>query len=236
MRLLSPSSINIYRRCPRKFYFYINGYKSLPPPPRLREPLGFGRAIHEVIAHYYRIIPDSITPTEVKMYVTKAYKDVFPESLRHLRKRAERQLLNFIKFERERLKWHISPKPVAVEKEFIKGNVHGVVDAIFRKGEDVIVVDWKTGRSKARLTEDIVIQMNVYLYLTGASTAYVIFLEFGDYAEVTRTLDVEAIVKEILRDREFLPRVGSHCRECEFQMVCRLDELPNTLHPVYEVV
>ncbi len=236
MKPLSPTAINLYKKCPRKFYYYVNRAPSLPPHPRYEEALEFGKLVHQIIARYYEIIPESLTPTEVKMFVTKAYKDIFPESMYHLKERVEMQLLNFIKFEKERLKWHVSVKPVAVEHDYQRNGVHGVVDALFRKGDDLVVVDWKTGRGQARLTEDIVVQMNVYLYLTKAKEAYVIFLEFGDYAVVTPSLDVEELVRAITSDNVFLPRKGRHCESCEYQMLCFRDKLPESLFVVYNIL
>jgi len=236
VKYLSPTAINIYRKCPRKFMYYVKQFPSLPPHPKYEEALELGRIVHQIIAHYYNIIPESVTPTEVKMFVTKAYKDVFPESMLHLKERVEMQLLNFIKFEKQRLNWHISAKPIAVEKDYRRDGVHGVVDALFRKGDDLVVVDWKTGRGKARLTEDIVVQMNVYLYLTGAKEAYVVFLEFGEYSVVTPSIDVVELVKTITSDNLFIPKRGKHCESCEYQMLCFKGEIPDSMFVVYNIL
>lgn len=221
MRPVSPSGVAMWRTCPFKFYLHYSGAKPLPPHPDFAEPLEFGKAIHEVIKTYYELMPSSVTPGTLRTIMSAAFKRAWPAKLMHLRDRAERQLLNFLKFEERRITWGIDPRPLAVEKEFTKGIVHGVVDALFKAPNgEVIVVDWKSGRGRSRLTEDIVFQMNVYLYLTGASRAYPIFLEWGEWYEVRPTIDVETVVREIVEARSYPKRRGPHCQSCEYQLAC----------------
>ena len=221
---LSPTAINIYRQCPRKFYYYINEYPSLKP--FYEAATIFGDIVHKIIKRYYETIPENITPSEVQLYVTKAYKEVSEDYLiigpeRH---RLEKQLLNFIDFEKKRLTWSLTVKPIAVEKEYVKGKVHGIVDAVFLKGNDKVVVDWKTGRSQASLTEDIIIQVNVYMWLVGAKKGYVLFLEYGNFTEVPKVINVDEIVNLILMDNKYAKvRRPETCRKCEYQLLCLMD-------------
>jgi len=224
--MLSPTGINTYRKCPRKFYFYIKRAPTLVPA--FKEALEFGKTIHEIIAHYYEIIPEDLVPDEVKIWVRKAMIDIIHDEMPEMRQRIEKQLLNFIAFEKKRLTWHMSVRPVAVEKEFVKDSVHGIVDALFRRGNDLVVVDWKTGKGQADLTDDIIVQLNVYMWLTGAKTAYALFLEYGTFREVPYKIDIEELVQTIKEDKRFLPNRGSHCKFCEYQILCmRMDNLIN---------
>lgn len=215
---ISPTGINIYRKCPRAFYFYTRKYPKLEPP--FKEPLLLGTAVHEIIAHYYDIMPDDIVPGDVKIWVRKSMVEKWKPEYEPVRQRIENQLLTFINFEKRRLSWHINPKPVAVEKEYTKNCVHGIVDAIFRKNGEKIIVDWKTGRSTATLTDDIIVQLNVYMWLTGADRAYVLFLEYGNFEELTRSFDVEEVVQEILTDRRYVPIRSDKCKFCQYQIPC----------------
>ena len=216
---ISPTGINLYRECPRKFYYYYLKKKSMVPP--FRKALDFGSLIHNIIADYYRTIPDDIVPDSaihhlkqvMKKYSSQLYD---PET----RDRAERQLENFLRFERKRLRWHFSPRPVAVEKEYRKGVIHGFVDALFMKEGKLVVVDWKTGKGQSGITEAIAVQLNTYMYLTGAEEAYVLFLEYGRFDKLEYEIDIETIVNEIMADNVFAPRRGDHCRFCEYQILC----------------
>lgn len=225
---ISPHGIARFKECPFKFYLHYTGRK--PLETYWREAAEFGKAIHEIIAEYYRTLPVSITPQGAQGHLAAIFNKRWPVTLTHLRQRAERQLMNFLRFEKRRLTWRIDPRPVAVEKEYTKGQVHGIVDALFRAPNgELIVVDWKTGRSRARLTEDIVVQMNVYMYLTGARRAYALFLEFGEWYEVRPTIDVEKIVKELLSMPDYPPRPGPWCRTCEYQFACMASRYPHVL-------
>ena len=221
-KYISPSAISSYLSCPRKFYYYYNEYPSIEIET---EPLIVGKLTHEIIARYYQIVPNYATPREVRMYVTKAFKEKMRPEYEPFRDRIESLLLNFIKFEEKRLTMNMPAKPIAVEKEFVKEPVHGIVDALFRKLDGkLVVVDWKTGK-KGRLTEDIIIQMNVYLYLTGAEEALVVFLHTGGYSRVSRDpkINIKAIVEEILSDNRYppMPAKPYYCDTCPFQIICK---------------
>ena len=218
---ISPSGVAMWRVCPFKFLLHYSGVRPLPVHPSRREPLDFGRYIHEVIKDYYSNLPPSVTPASVRTLLSVSFKRVWPEELMHLRERAERQLLNFMRFEERRIAWGIDPRPIAVEREYRRGIIHGVVDAVFRAPNgELVVVDWKTGQGRSRLTDDIVFQMNAYLYLTGASRAYVILLEWGEWYEVRPSMDVEVVARELVSSESFPRRRGPHCRECEYQIPC----------------
>lgn len=216
---ISPTGINLYRECPRKFLYYYLNKKSMVPP--FREALDFGSLIHGIIAEYYRTIPPDIVPDSAIHHLKKVMKKYSPQLYDpSIRERAEKQLENFLRFERKRLQWHISPKPVAIEKEYRKGVIHGYVDALFRRGDDLVVVDWKTGRGQCGITEPIAIQLNVYMYLTGAREAYALFLEYGRFDRLEYEIDVESVVNDIMSDSVFAPIRGDHCRFCEYQLIC----------------
>ena len=225
---ISPHGIAMFKQCPYKFYLHYTGYHRLET--YWKEAALFGRIIHEIIAEYYRTLPNSITPMGARTHLSKIFQQKWPLELLHLKQRAEEQLLNFLRFETRRLSWQINPKPIAVEKEFVKGPVHGIVDALFKAPNgELIVVDWKTGRNKARLTEDIVVQMNVYMYLTGAKRAYAIFLEYGEWYEVRPSIDVESVVKQLISLETFPRRRGTWCSTCEYQIACLVTSNPSLL-------
>ncbi len=218
-KYISPHSIALYNKCPRMFYYYIHEYKSLPPPEYYKPPLEFGTLIHKIIAKYYELIPDTLVPTEILIHLKKAFNELWNVKYEPFRERVEKQLMNFVKFEKQRLSWHFNAKPVAVEKEFVKGRVHGIVDALFRKGDDLVVVDWKTGYVTAAYNDDINVQLNVYMWLTGAKEAYVVYLEYG-YWEKIEKINIEEIIKMILSDNTYAPLRGPQCDTCPYQFIC----------------
>jgi len=221
--LLSPSSIGEYLGCPYKYYL-DKILKVTPLQPMFKEALDFGHLVHEAIKHYYEIIPIDITPKMVKLYISKAIKDVGGV----ITDRLEIQLRGFAKFERERLTWGLNPKPVAVEQMFEKPPLHGVVDALFRKGRDYVVVDWKTGY-RAVIDEGYALQGMAYKYLTDAKEMYFVFLQYGQVLKLPNySFDwfwnkVQSVINGI-KNKRFNRLRGEQCKYCEFQIYCKLAE------------
>lgn len=221
MSYISPSKINTFFECPYKYYLsYVENLKPLYKPQYV-----FGSKVHEVIKKYYELIPDSITASEVPMYVSVAWKEVFGD----VTESAYRYMDGFVKFESHRLLWNINPKPLAIEKEFARGRLKGVVDALFRRGNEYVVVDWKTGMVRNPYEHQyLLVQGNIYMYLTSASICYFVFVGYGDWREVKYDktfLDniVEKFVSSV--DRGLFNRnKGEWCRLCEFNVHCYLKE------------
>jgi len=222
--LLSPYAINLYRTCPYKYY--LEYHTNVPKLPSFFEyELRIGYYVHQIIKTYYEIIPNSITPGEVQLYVARAFKEVGLEDDRLMR-----SLKGFIRFEKQRLSWHINPKPIAIEKEYIKKPLHGIVDAVFRKGKKVIVVDWKTGwkQSSDTLSEDLAIQGMTYKYLTEADEVWFIFLRFNTYTKMPNySMDwFFNIVKEVYNGivNNKFPKKRVNCDLCEYNIYCWLED------------
>jgi CRISPR/Cas system-associated exonuclease Cas4 (RecB family) len=216
-RLISFSAIQTYSECPHKYYLaYVLELK-----PLRREEYEFGHLVHQVIKTYYELIPSALTPREVRMYLAQAAKraGLDPTSRLYL-------LENFASFEERRLSWNVSAKPLAVEREFEKPPLHGVVDALFVnvKGER-IVVDWKTSlRQSAGNWEAYRLQGNIYMYLTDARRAIFYGLSKGnmmefEYEEEYLRKRVEEFLRS-LREKRFERRAGEHCYTCEYNIHC----------------
>jgi len=225
--LLSPSSINDFIQCPAKFW-YSRWYKRLPIKT---ETMEFGLTLHEIIAKYYNLIPENLTPTECFMYIRKAVEEVVgSQSLSVVLRKFSWHLKQFEKFEKQRLSWHINPKPLAVEKKYIKPPFMGIVDAIFKRDGKLVVVDWKSGRAPSELPEYYTIQGCIYAYLTNADEIIFYFLTSGRFLRIEykhcnevkqKILDVINQIKEGV----FTKNRGSHCKECPVQIPCYIDDL-----------
>lgn len=216
-RMISFSAMQTYAECPYKYYLaYVVGLK-----PLRRREYEFGQLVHKVIRTYYELIPPALTPREVRIYLAQSARrnGVDPSSNIYM-------LENFARFEEQRLAWNISAKPVAVEKEFEKPPLHGVVDALFvslREGR--IVVDWKTSlKSSVEMWEAYRLQGNIYMYLTDAKKAIFYGLTRGNVLEFE--YDEEYLRKRLeeftsaLKQRRFDRRTGDHCYTCEYNIHC----------------
>jgi len=219
--IVSPTAVNTFLECPYKYYL---AYEQLLTP--LYKPVyDFGRKIHAMIAEYYNSLPEYLTPNEVPMYLSIAVKKVGIDVDTY-----RRYLDNFVAFEKQRLSWNISPKPLAIEKEFVKKPFKGVIDAMFKKGKDIVIVDWKTGftRHNPIRDEQLTLQGNIYLYITGAKELYFIFLSYGHHEklEYDENFLRNKIVKflEAIKTKNFPKVLDERCRNCEFNAHCLSEE------------
>jgi hypothetical protein len=216
VKLVSYSKMATYNECPFKFYLaYV-----LQEKPLYKPAYAFGQEVHRIIAEYYRTLPDAVTPKEVSMYVTQTAKRLGLDAYLNTS-----LLQNFIRFEEDRLSWHINPKPIAIEKHYVKEPFEGVVDALFMSKKGVVVVDWKTSLYKGMVGwERMRLQANVYMYLTGASRALFYGLVQGraeefEYDEGYLMGQVKAFKENILSNN-FQRNIGEHCYSCEYNIQC----------------
>jgi len=218
-KLLSPSRINCMLLCPMKHHLkYVLKVKELPPP----EYFEFGSKLHEVIKNYYLNIPESITPKEVPLFVSQAVKkvdtDVNDKLLQHLR--------GFTQFEEVRLTWNIGTKPLAIEKKIERGPFQGIIDAMFKKGEEIVVVDWKSGYGWNPILDDgLQVQGEIYRYLTNADRIFFIFVKYNKWVELPKERN-SAIISKIKSAIENIRKgvkdrnKGWHCENCEVSLFC----------------
>lgn len=217
--LISPSKINTYLDCPFRYkLLYIDRVK-----PLYRQAFDFGKKLHDVIREYYTLISqskDDLTQNTIPIFISNAWKKVFGK----VDENDIRFLNGFMKFESERLSWHINPRPIVIEKEFVREPFHGIVDALFMRGKEKIVVDWKTGLMGATMNDYIRVQGNIYMYLTDARQAIFVSVGYGSYTVVeydeTFLKEILRIYTENIRGNRFEPVLDEHCKTCEVSIHC----------------
>ena len=218
--LVSPSKINMYLKCPMMCYYYTQRV-----PQKRVGALEYGIKVHQVIAKYYEIIPRNITVERIERFLRRAMKLVkFDGS-------DSTEMDNFIKFE----KWRVTNKhgyPIAVEKEFTKGDLHGRIDCLLEIEDKRTVIDWKTGYRYKKINSDMARQGLIYKYITDADEVIFIFLT-GDnivWAEASSSIDMLGIsmdeiyeVVDSIRKGDFHIQEGEHCSMCLYNIRCNLD-------------
>ena len=217
----SPYSLNLYYQCPYKFKLaYIDGAKPLPPS----EKMIIGKTIHEVLAKYYEIIPNTITPKEVPLFLAQALKEINVSS-----DRLNYLLRGFRRFEERRLTWNLNPKPIAIEKYFERGMFHGILDVIFKRHDQKLVgVDWKSGRVTMDNVSNI-IQGFVYVYIANLDEMVFVSLISGNEMKLSarELLTFKDVLRKIIngiKAKNFEKNIGDHCKTCEFSLACNLRE------------
>ena len=174
LKYLSPTSINTYLRCPRKFYLrYVKGLRSKPSIH-----LVLGKAVHEALAKYAdhnKTIGSNQNDivTALLYFYEQAWDkqagcieqlDIPQTEVKGFFRDGELMLTKWVEQKRHLAIMNDS-KAKAELKIFSKQHrVMGIIDAIHGPESQATVVDYKTG-AKDEITQDIKVQMAVYALL-----------------------------------------------------------------------
>lgn len=174
LRFLSPTSINTYLSCPRKFYLrYIKKLKTKPSIYLVR-----GSIVHRVFCRFNQLQTKpslKMTPLELQLTLLGLFEEEWKKAgdslaslgmeetrLQDFRDESQLMVINF-GFWLERC--GLSPAQRAEVKMFSKKlGLMGVVDAIHEVGGEPILVDYKTSR-RPEITPDIQRQAAIYALL-----------------------------------------------------------------------
>jgi len=189
-RLESPSSINTYNTCKRKYYY---SYKlNLPRTDSISTLTG--KAVHDALEKFFKIDITNINKTNYELILkhevlnlfndawTKALPSLLKlendkETIRHYYNESIYMLQNFINDYLSSLSVVLNGgsfqdaffklKPQTEVYLFSeKHNVHGYLDAVLEIGGEVYIIDYKTS-SRDELTEDYKLQLAIYSLMYG---------------------------------------------------------------------
>ncbi len=187
-RIESPSSINTYRLCKRKYYY---SYKlSLPKKENISAITG--KIVHETLENFFKInaadLNDSNYGDFLKHELLALFNVIWVKSMPSLSKLENSKetirehyeesmfmLHNFIDDFLSALSAEINGSTVSeafgklkpkteVYLRSDKYNVQGFVDAVLEIGSDIYIVDYKTG-SRDDITEEYKLQLAIYALL-----------------------------------------------------------------------
>lgn len=240
-RIQSPSSINMYKQCPRRyFYRYI-----LKLPTKGSIHLIRGNIVHTTLEKFFSIDLDQFDSHEFesgfRSYVLAWLTKLWKENKKELDKLqmtngdiesyfidSHKMLMNFVDqfvlklkkkiYEGNDLKESFKILTPAVEEEIINEElkVRGYIDAIHDLQEEVIIMDYKTSK-KDDMTPEYRLQLGIYAllyklkYKKVPKKVGINFLKFGEVM-----LDV---------DDELL----SHAKS-EIDFVHKMTESDNLIH------
>jgi len=189
-RVQSPSSINTYKQCPRKYYYrYIEELPSKPSIYLIR-----GKIVHSVLEKFFDIDKTIQTEDDLRVHLfgllDKTWAENYSEFLEldmeeskiksyysetkstlqkwfgRFRKKLHQQIKSGRSFS-DAFK-HLTP---IREKEFLSDNhqLRGFIDAIFEKNDNVVILDYKTG-SKTHITPEYRLQLGMYVLMYKEAT------------------------------------------------------------------
>ncbi|HEV2216223.1 MAG TPA: ATP-dependent DNA helicase [Candidatus Dormibacteraeota bacterium] len=229
--VLSYSSIQSYRDCPRQYWFR---YRQRLPAAQSAEAVQ-GTILHEVLrrAGEERRTGGAITRERLHAMHSEVWEEAsFPDA----RRAPTFRRLGLEQLEAFRASGGFERTPDLVEREFsaaVDGfMLHGVIDRVDRTDEGWLIIDYKSGRPLARARRDL----QVALYALGASTALslapieleVIYLAEGSAIRLegvprlqdeARAIAIE--VAEKIRGGHFDPQPERRkCRLCPYRLAC----------------
>lgn len=182
-RVQSPSSINLYKSCPRKYYYiYVKGFQLLPSIHLVR-----GNIAHSVLEHFYNIDTKDITkenfrqklqaemPGLLVKYWTGAKKeleelDLAQSQIQFFFEETLMMLFNWLNHFCDRVEKHKGDFQTAFkaltpvrEKQYTSEAhaVRGFIDAIELAEEGVRIVDYKTSKEPV-ITPEYRLQLAIY--------------------------------------------------------------------------
>ncbi|NQU98815.1 PD-(D/E)XK nuclease family protein [Candidatus Woesearchaeota archaeon] len=182
VRVESPSSINTYKQCPRKYYYhYIEELPSLPSIHLIR-----GNIVHSVLEDFFDIDKKIDSEDSLRLHLfwllekkwaenntelseiglgDRKLKFYYDESkcmlknwFNRFKKKLRAQNNNGLTFN-QAIK-HLTPnREVKFKSE--KFQVRGFIDALFENNGNVIILDYKTSK-KNELTREYRLQLGIY--------------------------------------------------------------------------
>ena len=170
-RILSPTAINTYLSCPRKFYLrYFKRLKTRPSIHLIR-----GQIVHQTLDRFYKNQQQFLTDKSEEA-IQKALLTIFKnlwndagDRLNYLGLSDEE--ITFFYTDSELMLCHFGswfcknnlPMPDLTETRIFSKNlsIMGIIDAVYENDDDTILVDYKTSKH-VKITEDIKRQAAIY--------------------------------------------------------------------------
>ena len=184
-RIQSPSSINTYKQCPRKYYYHY--IEKLPSDKSIH--LTRGSIAHQVLEDFFKLdinkIPEENVVFVLKIFIHDKFKQEWEKNKEELNSLGmDQTMLDYYYYEtREMLnRWYqvfvhklaeemkTTSLNVAFKKltprteEFYQSEIYGVrgyIDAVHNEEEGVTVVDYKTSKRR-KMSDAYKLQLAIY--------------------------------------------------------------------------
>jgi len=245
---LSASGIETYETCPLQFKLE----RDWRIPREIPAALQYGKAMHDVLKHYYDSFIQGRPATEADLvalfHTVLAETPISDPYQRDLyQKQGVAQLRVFLATATAS-----KPDVLRTEESFSikigEATVRGRIDRIDRlSGNAVVIVDYKTGKPQDPEDADESLQLSIYALAAQQKWGYkperLMFYNLEDNAaiETTRTPEqlqeaaalVESVAEKIAQGK-FDAKPGFHCRFCPYRSLCPFTE-KQTYHVIATV-
>jgi len=236
-KALSYSQIDTFQSCPLKYgYRYV-----LNVPTPSHHAANFGTSIHETLKNFYQVVmQDSSRATMdlmMEMYeenwISHGYEGKDHE---HARKKQGKKMLE---------DFYLANSDPWVVPAFIERNfnlkigdymMNGRIDRIDKLDDGFYeVVDYKTGKSKTRLSKENKLQLYVYalacrdVFNIPVSKLSLHYLEDGEKLSLNLSKgydELDSVREDVLghiaqmKESDFTPTPGFLCSFCDYRLIC----------------
>lgn len=234
MFFASPSKLGVWRQCPRRYRFrYIERLPTIPRPW-----FSFGGSVHAALKEIFNVRPENRSIEMLERFLAQSWERKGYSSAEEEAEYRERAVTALRRYAAEEPDFKTAPRPRAlefmVEAKFDDVVLMGKVDRIDDSPDGLVVIDYKTGRSrppeKARGdTAFTMYAMLVYHRFKVAPAALEWrYVETGDRVVTQREpeafdrvrAEVLAEVARIRAEAEFPPTPGPWCALCDYLERC----------------
>jgi CRISPR/Cas system-associated exonuclease Cas4 (RecB family) len=224
----SYSKISCYKECPKRFKFnYIDKLRKFDDAPHFEK----GRFFHFILEHY-----PNLPPKKFKFrHFDETKQDEFISLVKHLLTN-DTKLINLLTKYRLQSEYTFylndEMNPVKKKKESL---IYGIIDYLGKSEDEVLIVDWKTGKSKASLD-----QLKLYSIWAFAAMPQInkirVMLYYLEQDEIQEEvllredsknviLDYINTINSIEKDTEFKTKRKSSCEWCVYLNECTKGDL-----------
>lgn len=232
--VVSPSSLEAYRRCPRRYrLLYVDGVGSRAVTPEQ----AFGISIHATLREFFRLPPAERSLEVLERLFRRAWVRDGYRSREQEEQERERGL-EALRAWYGRADTDLVPHAteLALSAAFGEVVLKGRLDRVDQApGGGLAVVDYKTARQAAGLDDaDLDHALTIYAALAGRKLGRPVTRLVLDYVvagvevvaerppevQAERLREVLELAGQLRDDREFAPRTGRWCARCEVLSRC----------------
>ncbi len=237
---LSATRLKTFLTCKRKYYYhYVKSIKDHEIPKDMPKEHEIGSDVHKALKELYAQRSFYESADELKRDLDVALKDACGESEfeEYLMAMQARRMEAFCQNELKRFEqgWRVEQCEVTLQTEFAGMSISGQIDRVDRMGNDIYVLDYKTGSyplyTEKNFTEATDFQLEFY-YLLAQKLGNVVGCGYYDLKE-SKIVDepflreklgvLESNIKDLLNieDVNFSKCEDiKNCLFCEYKIMC----------------